>query len=112
MSEDNKSEIEILKENYEDNLTKLWVELNEVANLVKLLREENHSLKERLLKTEEELTNQQNENVVKESELEKLKLQTERISEQINRSVLIENEEKDNLKKQVEVLLEKLNTHL
>lgn len=112
MSEENRTEIELLKENYERNLTKHWVELNEIANLVKILREENHSLKDRLLTTEEELTNQQNENVIKTSELEKLKFQTERISEQIQNSVLIDNDERNNLKKQVETLLEKLNTHL
>ena len=112
MSENIKSEIEIVKENYDNHLTQLWVELNEVANLVNLLKQENHSLKERLLKTEEELTINQNNNVLLNSEIEKLKSQISGFTEKIETSVLIGNEEKENLKKQVEFFLDKLNSHL
>ncbi|MEK7819147.1 MAG: hypothetical protein AAB255_05070 [Bacteroidota bacterium] len=112
MSSEKKSEIEIAKEKYEANISVLWEQLREIGNLVSLLRSENYSLREQLLKSEEVISAERNESLIQKSELQKLREQAMMITDKFNNSVVIDSDEKQSLRLQVEEMIVKINSHL
>ena len=76
------------------------------------MRSENYSLREQLLKSEEVISAERNESLIQKSELQKLREQAMMITDKFNNSVVIDSDEKQSLRLQVEEMIVKINSHL